>query len=238
MTSLMVAAAAALSAGATSAHAQEKLTVWSHFADHQGVRAFFEEVQKIFSDENPGKELDVVFYEKEALFAAQTTALPAGQGPDIIYLEPDRMQFVTNGFVEPLDGLLDLDRLEDFAKEAWTVDGKVYGVGMQAFTVELYYNTELMDQVLSAAGIELGDDYQLTQAEFQTMVETAAGMDIVPIVQGIGDRPYPGSYLVHELLLRKLGRDEYSNLWHGKLSFLDERVVDVFEYVQELVAAA
>ena len=240
MTSLMVAAAAAtaaLSAGATSAHAQEKLTVWSHFADHQGVRAFFEEVQKIFSKENPGKELDVVFYEKEALFAAQTTALPAGQGPDIIYLEPDRMQFVTNGFVEPLDGLLDLDRLEDFAKEAWTVDGKVYGVGMQAFTVELYYNTELMDKVLSAAGIELGDDYQLTQDEVQTMVETAAGMDIVPIVQGIGDRPYPGSYLVHELLLRKLGRDDYSRLWHGKLSFLDERVVDVFEYVQELVEA-
>jgi hypothetical protein len=108
---------------------------------------------------------------------------------------------------------------------------------MQAFTVELYYNTELMDQVLSEAGIELGDDYQLTQDEFQTMVETAAGMDIVPIVQGIGDRPYPGSYLVHELLLRKLGREDYAKLWHGKLSFLDERVVDVFEYVQELVEA-
>ena len=64
VTSLMVAAAtaAALGAGATSVHAQDKVTVWSHFADHQGVRSFFEEVQKTFSDENPGKELDIVFY--------------------------------------------------------------------------------------------------------------------------------------------------------------------------------
>ena len=239
MVSMMMAAvaAAALSVGAAPAHAQEKLTVWSHFADHQGVRSFFTDVQKIFSEENPGKELDIVFYEKEALFAAQTTALPAGQGPDVIYLEPDRMQFVTSGFVEPIDGLLDLDRLETFAKEAWTVDGKVYGVGMQAFTVELYYNTELMGQVLADAGVELGDDLQLTQDEFLAVVKAAAAKNITPVVQGIGDRPYPGSYLVHELLLRKLGREDYGKLWAGKLSFSDERVVGVFGYLQELVEA-
>src|SRR5690606_14162451 len=167
--SLMTAAATslALTLGGAAAHAQDKLTVWSHFADHEGVRAFFVEVQKTFATENPGKTLDITFYEKQALFAAQTTALPAGQGPDIIYLAPDRMQFVTNNLVAPIDGLVDLNRLEQFARDAWTINGKVYGVGMQAFTVELYYNTELLAQVSADAGVKLGDDYQFTQEEFK-----------------------------------------------------------------------
>lgn len=235
--SLMTAAATslALTFGGAAAHAQDKLTVWSHFADHEGVRAFFVEVQKTFVAENPGKTLDITFYEKQALFAAQTTALPAGQGPDIIYLEPDRMQFVTSNFVAPIDDLVDLNRLEQFAREAWTVKGKVYGVGMQAFTVELYYNTKLLAEVASAAGVTLGNDFQFTQEEFKKVVQAAAKKGITPIVQGIGDRPYPGSYLVHELLLRKLGRDDYAKLWAGKLSFKDKRVVDVFAYLEELV---
>jgi multiple sugar transport system substrate-binding protein len=179
----------------------------------------------------------MTFYEKNALFAAMTTALQAGEGPDIIYLEPDRMQFVESGLVAPIEDQQILDRLEDFAKQAWTYDGKVYGVGMQAFTVELYENTELMDWVLAEAGIELGDDQQLTQDEFLQVVETAAGMGITPVVQGIGDRPYPGSYLTHELLLRKLGPDDYAALWAGKLSYKDPRVVEVFDYMKQVIDA-
>lgn len=220
------------------AHAQTKtLTVWSHFADHQGVRDFFEKVKETFEKENEGAALNMTFYEKQALFAAQTTALPAGEGPDVIYLEPDRMQFVDSGFVRPLDGLMDLDRLEDYAKEAWTVDGKVYGIGMQAFTVELYYNKALMDKVTAEMGVDLAPDHQFTQDEFLQMVKTASAMGITPVVQGIGDRPYPGSYLLHELLLRKLGRDDYAMLWAGNLSFEDPRVVDVFEYMGEVIEA-
>lgn len=235
-----VAAALGFSAVATGspANAQDnKVTVWSHYADHEGVRSFFRDVEEIFAAENPGAELDMVFYEKEALFAAQTTALPAGEGPDIIYLEPDRMQFVESGFVRPLNDLIDLDRIHDFAKEQWTIDGEVYGVGMQAFTVELYYNRDLMDQVLEKTGITLGDDYQLSQAEFLEVVKASQEMGITPVVQGIGDRPYPGSYLLHELLLRKLGRADYAALWAGTLSFKDPRVVEVFDYMKDVIDA-
>ncbi len=232
-----IAAIAACLAGAPAQTHAQTLTVWSHFADHQGVRDFFSKVEEIFEQENPGAQLDMTFYEKQALFAAQTTAFPAGEGPDILYLEPDRMQFVENGFVRPLDDLMDLDRIEDFAKEAWTVDGKVYGIGMQAFTVELYYNKDLMDKVLGEIGVELEPDYQLAQDEFLRMVETAADMGITPVVQGIGDRPYPGSYLLHELLLRKIGREDYAKLWAGELSFKDPRVVEVFEYMKQVIDA-
>jgi multiple sugar transport system substrate-binding protein len=229
---------AGLAGSAGPAAAQEKtLTVWSHFADHEGVRSFFREVEALFESENPGVNLEMTFYEKNALFAAMTTALQAGEGPDVIYLEPDRMQFVESGLVHPIEDAQILDRLEDFAKRAWTHEGKVYGVGMQAFTVELYDNKELTDKVLTAAGLELGDDHQLTQDEFLKVVETAADMGITPVVQGIGDRPYPGSYLTHELLLRKLGPDDYAALWAGKLSYKDPRVVEVFDYMKQVIDA-
>jgi multiple sugar transport system substrate-binding protein len=233
-----VAIALGLAAGAGPAAAQDgTLTVWSHFADHEGVRSFFREVEALFESENPGVNLEMTFYEKNALFAAMTTALQAGQGPDIIYLEPDRMQFVESGLVRPIEDPEIMGRLEDFAKQAWTYDGKVYGVGMQAFTVELYDNEELLAKVLGAAGIELGDDRQLTQDEFLKVVETAADMGITPVVQGIGDRPYPGSYLTHELLLRELGPDDYAALWAGKLSYKDPRVVEVFDYMKQVIDA-
>jgi multiple sugar transport system substrate-binding protein len=233
-----VAVLTGLAGGAGPAAAQERiLTVWSHFADHEGVRSFFREVEALFESENPGVDLEMTFYEKNALFAAMTTALQAGEGPDVIYLEPDRMQFVESGLVRPIEDPQILDRLEDFAKRAWTHEGKVYGVGMQAFTVELYENRELMDKVLAEAGIELGDDHQLTQDEFLEVVETAADMGITPVVQGIGDRPYPGSYLTHELLLRELGADDYAALWDGKLSYKDPRVVDVFDYMKQVIDA-
>jgi len=236
LAAVSLAAVCALPASSAAA-ADRTLTVWSHFADHAGVRAFFEEVEKIFAAENPGAALEMTFYEKQALFAAETTALPAGEGPDLIYLEPDRMQFVTSGFVRPVDDLLDLDRLQDFAKRAWTVDGKVYGVGMQAFTVELYYDKALAAKVLAATGAKLEPDFQLTQSEFLDMVKAAAGMGITPVVQGIGDRPYPGSYLLHELLLRKVGPDDYARLWAGSLSFKDPRVVEVFGYMKQVIDA-
>lgn len=217
--------------------ADKQLNVWSHFADHQGVRSFFEEFEKEFEKANPDVDLNITFYEKKALFAAEMTALRAGQGPDVIYLEPDRVQFIDSGFVQPIDDLLDMSRIEDFAKKAWTIDGKVYGVGMQAFTVELYYDKDKVAEVLAKTGAKLEPDYQLTQDEFLEMVKAGAEMGITPVVQGIGDRPYPGSYLLHELLLRKIGPDDYAKLWAGKLSFEDPRVVEVFDYMKKLIDA-
>ena len=128
---------AALFATPLAGAAEKTLTVWSHYADHEGARAFFRDVEKILETENPDIDLKMTFYEKKALFAAQMTALRAGEGPAIIYLEPDRIQFVESRLVRPIDDLVNLDRLQDFAKEAWTIDGKIYALGLQAFTVEL-----------------------------------------------------------------------------------------------------
>jgi multiple sugar transport system substrate-binding protein len=133
----------------------------------------------------------------------------------------------------PLDDLVDWSRVEDFAQDVWTSKGKKYALGMQAFTVELYYNKDLLKKV----GVTLPADATLTQGQFLDMVKKARAAGIDPIVQGVGDRPYPGSYILHEQLLRMLGKDDYAKLWAGTLSFKDPRVVKVFQYVKQLVDA-
>jgi multiple sugar transport system substrate-binding protein len=87
-------------------------------------------------------------------------------------------------------------------------------------------------------GVTLSEpDKQLSQAAFLDLVKKAKAAGITPIVQGVGDRPYPGAYVLHELLLKKLGKEAYGQLLNGKLSFKDSRVMDVFNYVGALVEA-
>jgi multiple sugar transport system substrate-binding protein len=86
-------------------------------------------------------------------------------------------------------------------------------------------------------GIDLPASKQLDQKAFAELVKKATAAGITPIVQGVGDRPYPGAYFTHEMLLKKLGLDDYGKLMNGKLSFKDKRVVDVFTYVKSLVDA-
>ena len=231
---LAVACALGLFLGAPSSpRAETTVTMWSHFADHQGVRAVFEELVKRYEANNPGGKLKISFYEKNALFAAQSTALRAGKGPDILYFELEFPEYIESGFLRPLDDKVDLEKYVPYTREALTFNGKVYAFPVQAYSNELYYNKALMKKL----GFELPPDKQVSQERFLEMVKKTRAEGMTPIVQGIGDRPYPGAYVLQELLLRKLGKDDYRNLWIGKHSFEDARVVQVFEYVKQLVDA-
>jgi multiple sugar transport system substrate-binding protein len=112
-------------------------------------------------------------------------------------------------------------------------DGKTYGVPQEAYTNEIYYNKEWLKKL----GVELPANAQFTQAQFLDLVKKAKAAGMTPIAQGVGDRPFPGAYIVGEALLRKLGKDDYRKLFTGKLSFEDPRVVEVFKWTKELVDA-
>jgi multiple sugar transport system substrate-binding protein len=213
--------------------AETTITMWSHYADHQGVRNVFEEIVRRFETNNPGVKLKVSFYEKNALFAAQSTSLRAGRGPDILYWEPEFPEYVESNLLLPLNDRVELSRYVPWAKEAVTFNGKVVSFPVQAYSNELYYNKGLMRKV----GVELPPSKQPSQDAFLDIVKKGVAAGIVPIVQGIGDRPYPGAYVTQELLLRRLGKTDYRNLWTGQQSFKDPRVVAVFEYVKQLIDA-
>ena len=87
----------------------------------------------------------------------------------------------------------------------------IHGVPVEAYTVELYYNKDLLKKV----GIEVPPSAQLTQAQFSDLVKKSVAAGITPVSQGVGDRPYPGAFLLYKSLLRKLGTKDYGSFSMG-----------------------
>jgi multiple sugar transport system substrate-binding protein len=227
------AVALALGVGAAARADDVTLTVWSHEADEPAKVALREKAARNLEASHPGIHVKITWYEKDGLSAALKTALPAGQGPDVFYLEPDQTDYITAGYIVPLDKLVNWNNIYDWAKQVWTHDGKVWGMPQEAYTVELYYNKD----TLAKLGVALPANAQFSQSEFLDLVKKARAAGMTPIAQGVGDRPYPGAYILAEGLLRKLGTDDYGKLLNGQLSFEDPRVVAVFTWVKELVDA-
>ena len=216
------------------AHAEDTvLTIWSHEADEPAKVALREQAARNLEARHPGLKVKITWYEKDGLNSALRTALPSGQGPDLFYVEPDQVEYITNGLIAPLDDLVDWSNIHAWARQVWVHDGKTWALPEEAYTNELYYNRNLLAQL----GVSLPASSQLTQEQFLELVKKARAAGITPIAQGVGDRPYPGAYVLGEALLRKLGPEDYGKLLHGGLSFQDPRVVAVFQWVKQLVDA-
>src|SRR5438128_10163245 len=98
---------ALLIGGLATASAEDvTLEVWSHEADEPAKVAFRELAVKNFEKNHPGTKVKITWYEKNPLGAALKTALPAGKGPDVFYVEPDQTEYITAGYIVPLDDLL------------------------------------------------------------------------------------------------------------------------------------
>ncbi len=228
--------AAIATAGATltplRAQAQE-ITLWSHWAAEQPKRQFVEEAIRRFQAANPGVTVKTTWYEKNALYAALRTALRAGQGPDVFYAEPDQVEYVQNNFLLDLTQGIDWDKVEPWARQIWTYNGRSYGLPLEAWTVEMYVNTKLLQELGGAVPASL----QHTQSEFLELVRKARARNITPISAGVGDRPFTGAFLTHETLLMRLGKEDYGKLLGGQLRWDDPRVVDSLRFVRSLVEA-
>ena len=230
---LAVLTAASL-AGAGAAFAQDKqITMWSNWPDEPAKKDWVTARVKDFEAANKQCSVKLSFIPKADIYTQAKSAVRTGQAPDIFYMEPDQPEFLAGGFLEPLDAYVDLASLEDWAKPAWTSKGKVYGVPVEAYTLELYYNKDLVKKI----GIDVPASFQLSQGQFTDLVKKGVAAGITPISAGVGDRPFPGGQLLFESLLRKLGSEDYGKLLEGTLSFKDPRVAEVMNWVKELVDA-
>ena len=230
-----VAVACLLAIGVRApAQAQQakELNLWTHWAAEQIKRQFVEEAIAAFEKSNPGTKIKASWYEKTALYAALKTALRAGQAPDIFYAEPDQVEYMENGLLLDLSPL-NWSAIEGWAKQAWTYKDKPYGLPLEAWTVELYYNR----RTLADLGVALPANMQLSSDAFLDMVKKAKAKGITPMTIGVGDRPFPGAHLTHEALLKKLGVGDYDKLMKGQLAWSDPRVVDTLKWIKSLVDA-
>ena len=232
--SVIVAATFICTAALTApvpAHAQE-ITLWTHWAAEKIKRDFVEEAIRSFESANPGVKIKASWYEKTALYAALKTALRAGQGPDIFYAEPDQVEYMENSLLLDLSAL-DWNNIEPWAKEIWSYKGKPYGFPLEAWTVEVYYNQKMMQEL----GLNVPASRQFDAAQFLDFTKKAKAKGWTPMALGVGDRPFPGAHLTHEALLEKLGIDDYGRLLKGQLPWTDPRVVATLRYVKSLVDA-
>ena len=69
----------------------------------------------------------------------------------------------------------------------WTHDGKTYGLPQEAYTIELYYNKELMKKI----GVTLPPNGQVGQAQFLDIVKKANAAGITPDLAGRGRPAVP-----------------------------------------------
>lgn len=229
-----LAAAALASLGPAPAVAQgREITLWSHWAAEQPKRQFVEEAIRRFEAANPGVTVRTTWYEKNALYAALRTALRAGQGPDVFYAEPDQVEYVQNNLLLDLSDGITWANVEPWAREIWTHGGRAYGLPLEAWTVELYVNTRLLEEI----GGKMPASLQFNQAEFLDLAKRARARNVVPVAAGVGDRPFPGAFLTHETLLMRMGRQDYGRLLAGEIRWDDPRVLESLRFVRSLVDA-
>jgi multiple sugar transport system substrate-binding protein len=213
--------------------AETVITLWSHWADHESKRNFVEDAARAFENANPGIQVKVTWYEKQALYAALKTALRAGQAPDIFYAETNQVEYLENNMLYDLSKGLNWNNIESWAKDGWSYKGGVYGLPLEAWSVELYYNKKM----LADLGFKLPAGKQFSQAKFLELVKNTRAAGITPIALGVGDRPYPGAFLTHEALLKRLGIDDYDKLLKGRLDWGDPRVRAALESVKAIIDA-
>lgn len=210
-----------------------ELVMWSHWADQPAKIAFVNEAIKRFEAKHPGDTVKVTWYQRDPLFSALKVAMSAGNGPDIFYSEIQQTEYIDNGFIAPLNDLINWDNVYDWARDAWTFDGKIYALPIETQSNIIVANSDLLKKY----DHPLPDNRRLTQDEFLDLVKKARADGVTPISQGVGDRTFPGTYISYEALLRKLGPDDYRELLTGKLSYKDPRVIETLNWVRELVDA-
>lgn len=94
-------------------------------------------------------------------YAKLSTAITAGNGPDVSTIEyPQLPQFVSNGQVQPLDGLIDksatVDKLAGEIRSMVQFGDKTYGLPYDAAPMVMYYRKDM----LAKAGVEVPKTWQ------------------------------------------------------------------------------
>lgn len=112
------------------------------------------------------------------------TALAANNGPDVFYQLPDQIpQFATKNVLEPLDGYMDDNNMEDYnqgALAAGTYENNLYALPILQEAQTMIYNTDIIQAI--------GEDpakLPATWDEFNVWAERA-------VAQGFFARDFPG----------------------------------------------
>lgn len=194
------AAALALSSGAALAQTTVK---WLHIEANPVVVKIWEEVAREFEAKTPGVKVEMQYLENEAYKAKAPTLLQSRDRPHIIYswaggvLKSQVEAGVLEDIAPAMQGYK--DNLSQSAVDAFTIDGKIYGVPYGVSQVGFMANKDL----LAKAGVDAG---KITSYDdFLDAVKKLKAAGITPLAVGGGDK-WPVHFYWTHLAVRLGGK--------------------------------
>lgn len=199
-----------LTAGAAAAQTSIK---WLHLEVNPNQVKIWEEVARDFEAKNPGVKIDMQFLENEAYKAKLPSMLQSKDRPHIIYswaggvLKSQIEAGVLEDIAAPIAGYK--DNLAAAAVNAFTFDGKIYGIPYAQSQVGFFYNKELMAKAgVDGAAIKTWDN--LLDA-----VKKLRAAGVTPLMVGGADK-WPVHFYWTNLAVRVGGKAAFEAALRGE----------------------
>lgn len=197
---LVGAVALALSGSAALAQTTVK---WLHIEANPVVVKIWEEVAREFEAKTPGVKVEMQYLENEAYKAKAPTLLQSRDRPHIIYSWAGGVlkSQVEAGVLEDLTPAMQgyKDNLSQSAVDAFTIDGKIYGVPYGVSQVGFMANRDL----LAKAGVDASKI--ATYDDFLDAVKKLKAAGITPLAVGGADK-WPVHFYWTNLAMRLGGK--------------------------------
>lgn len=194
------AAAATTKASSSSSGTKQKVTFWyNHTGDEAEV---FEKAIKTYNESQDK-------YEVEGLSVTDDQKIVVGlsgnEAPDVIERSNQNvLQYAQNGFIDSLNSYIDADKYDTsvFSEQSLTsntIDGQIYGIPFESYTIQLYYNKTLLKE----AGY---DEPPKTMEEMYEMAVAATKLDADGNIDVLGYPLFPYASARQELIYGFGGR--------------------------------
>jgi raffinose/stachyose/melibiose transport system substrate-binding protein len=205
-----------------------------HVEQNPDVIAYWNDIARRYEATHAGVKVEVQYLENEAYKKKLTTLLQSSDKPNIVYSWGGGVlrDQIKAGVIEDLTPVMDATWKERFvpaAVQAYTIDGKMYGVPMHTSQVGFFYNRDLFAKAgIDAASIKTWDDLLSTVKKLQD-----AG--ITPILTGGADK-WPVHFYWSHLAMRIGGKDAFEAALKGEgKGFADPTFVKSGELFKQLV---
>lgn len=178
------------------------LTFWHNSTTGPG-KEYWDETAAQFEEANPGVTVEIQSIQNEDMDGKLQTALNSGDAPDIFMARGGGKlaDIVEAGQALDLTDLIDpeVESAVSGTLNAFTIDGKVYGMPTSVLPGGIYYNKTMFEQ----AGIE-GTPETIT--ELEDAVAKLKAIDVDPIALG-GKAAWPAAHWYYFFALRTCSQE-------------------------------
>jgi raffinose/stachyose/melibiose transport system substrate-binding protein len=211
--------------GSSSASAGSgKLTFWSDITGAPNQQYFTDKVLGAFHKAHPDISVKTTFYKGSDLQQQIRTALQARTGPDIVRA-PSVSQTIPFANAHLLADLTPYSKkwgwdkvVSQWAREAFTIDGKLYALPMRVDTMMVYTNKTLFDSK--------GWTTPQNRSDLESWAAEAAGHGITPFGSSSVDWAAAGEWLMTLFWNNFSGPDAVYQALTGQIQFTDPTFVD------------